>query len=996
MSDFVLSATFELRDKLTGRIKTANNALKGVKGAAETASGALEKTEGAMTEAGESAVKAAGGAKKLKDSLSAISGTRTVRISATDSATGKVTGLKGTLQSLTGKAYSITVNAAGNAATKLQGIKMLAQRGGSTIMGAAGGLAAGAGVQMMGAAGMGYGMYDTAKTAMDFEAQMKRVQAISGATETEFAALTNKAKEMGASTQFSATESGQALQYMAMAGWNTNQMLAGIPGVMSLAAASGEDLGRVSDIVTDALTAFGLQAEDSGRFADVLAIAASKSNTNVGMMGETFKYAAPLAGALKYSIEDVSLAIGLMANSGIKASDAGTALRATMVRLVDPPKDAAEALDKLGVKAANADGTMKPLRQTMRELRTAFAGLTDEQRTQMAASIAGQEAVSGFLALIKASDSDFDNLANAIDNANGAAKEQERIMNDNLKGDLKSLSSAWESLQLEFMSGAGSAGLRAFTQTVRDEVAKIKGYISDGFDISDVGKIAADVITKLKDKFLAFDGVGSVLAGGVLAAGLYKIIKLAKMAKDTVRGLGAMGSGKAMGGSAGCSAVAEMTISAGTVIVNGRNVAGGAGSPNGKGGASPVPAPTTTKSGGVRSRLGSGLKGAGASAGALGLVFGGLDVYSQYTNNDEAMRDADKNVAWANESGNEDLIAEANANKVAQAKANRASMGSSVGGAAGGVIGAVAGGALGSLIGPVGTVIGGSLGGMIGTSLGDSIGTALSGVDWSNEAQYVGSGIVNNLRWGLSGISEVFKFIAEGAGNNIQYAIEGIANNAAYVTDGIANNFEFAANTVEEAWGSASEWFEEAVMSPISADAGSAMEIVEGFFKSAAYGVQSVWAGVGEFFSSLWGSIKSGAASAASYVGEKLASAVDAAKSAATSAWSWASQKMDGLSLGHNASGTSYWRGGLTEVGEHGGEIIDLPQGSRIYPHATTMQMLRDSMGGGTPIAASPPPITVTGNTFTVREEADIDRIAYRLYQLMAESHVNMNGGTFA
>ncbi|WP_298594742.1 phage tail tape measure protein [uncultured Mitsuokella sp.] len=933
MSDFVLSATFELRDKLTGRIKTANNALKGVKGAAETASGALEKTEGAMTEAGASAVKAAVGAKKLKDSLSSIPGTRTVRISATDSATGKVTGLKSTLQSLTGKAYRITVNAVGNAATKLQGLKMLAQSGGSTIMGAAGGLAAGAGVQMMGAAGMGYGMYDTAKTAMDFEAQMKRVQAISGATETEFAALTNKAKEMGASTQFSATESGQALQYMAMAGWNTNQMLAGIPGVMSLAAASGEDLGRVSDIVTDALTAFGLQAEDSGRFADVLAIAASKSNTNVAMMGETFKYAAPLAGALKYSIEDVSLAIGLMANSGIKASDAGTALRATMVRLVDPPKDAAEALDKLGVKAANADGTMKPLRQTMRELRTAFAGLTDKQKTQMAASIAGQEAVSGFLALIKASDSDFDNLANAIDNANGAAKEQERIMNDNLKGDLKSLSSAWESLQLEFMSGAGSAGLRAFTQTVRDEVAKTKGYISDGFDISDVGKIAADVITKLKDKFLAFDGVGSVLAGGVLAAGLYKIIKLAKRAKDAAGGLGAMGSG---------------------------------------------------------------LKGAGAAAGALGLVFGGLDVYSQYTNNDEAMRDADKNVAWANESGNEDLIAEANANKAAQAKANRASMGGSVGGAAGGVIGAVAGGALGSLIGPVGTVIGGSLGGMIGTSLGDSIGTALSGVDWSNEAQYVGSGIVNNLRWGLSGISEVFKFIAEGAGNNIQYAIEGIANNAAYATNGIANNFEFAANTVEEAWGSVSEWFEEAVMSQISAAAGSAMEIVEGFFQSAAYGVQSVWAGVGGFFSSLWGSIKSGAASAASYVGEKLASAVDAAKSAATSAWSWASQKMDGLSLGHNASGTSYWRGGLTEVGEHGGEIIDLPQGSRIYPHATTMQMLRDSMGGGTPIAASPPPITVTGNTFTVREEADIDRIAYRLYQLIAESHVNMNGGTFA
>ena len=286
----------------------------------------------------------------------------------------------------------------------------------------------------------------TIDVGKSFEAGMSEVQAISGASGKDLERLSNKAKEMGATTKFSATESATALKYMAMAGWKTNQMVSGLAGVMNLAAASGEDLGTVSDIVTDSMTAFGLKANQSGHFADVLAKASSSSNTNVGLMGETFKYVAPLAGSMGYSIEDTATAIGLMANAGIKGSQAGTSLRSILTRLVKPPKDAAAALSELGISTTNADGSMKPLRQTMSELREKFSGLTESQKSQYASSIAGQEAMSGLLAIVSASDSDFNKLQKAIDNSSGAAKKQADIMNNNLQGALYELGSAAEAV----------------------------------------------------------------------------------------------------------------------------------------------------------------------------------------------------------------------------------------------------------------------------------------------------------------------------------------------------------------------------------------------------------------------------------------------------------------------------------------------------------------------------------------------------------------------
>lgn len=285
----------------------------------------------------------------------------------------------------------------------------------------------------------------SAKLASDFEAKMSEVSAISGAVGKDFDMLNAKAIEMGAKTKFSAGESADAFKYMAMAGWDAAAMVDGISGIMSLAAASGEDLATTSDIVTDALTAFGLQASDSSHFADVLAKASSRANTNVGLMGETFKYVAPVAGALGYSAEDVAIAVGLMANSGIKGSQAGTALRASLSRLVKPTDAVAAKMEQYGLSLTNTDGSMKSLGEVMNDFRNKLGGLSEAEQAQAAATIFGQEAMSGMLAIINASDSDYKKLTDEIYNATGAADEMAAVMMDNTSGAIEQLTGALES-----------------------------------------------------------------------------------------------------------------------------------------------------------------------------------------------------------------------------------------------------------------------------------------------------------------------------------------------------------------------------------------------------------------------------------------------------------------------------------------------------------------------------------------------------------------------
>ena len=288
------------------------------------------------------------------------------------------------------------------------------------------------------------------KTAADFDSAMANVAAISGATGDDLQALRDKAREMGEKTKFSASEAADAMSYMAMAGWKTGDMLSGIEGIMQLAAASGEDLATTSDIVTDALTAFGLTAEDSAHFADILAAASSNANTNVSMMGETFKYCAPVAGALGYSAEDVAEAIGLMGNAGIKSTQAGTALRTMMTKLQGELKLSGEALGEVTIQTANADGSMRELSDILADCRTAFSKMSESEAAAAAETLVGKNAMSGFLALMNSAPGDIDKLRNAIDNCDGSAENMAAIMQDNLNGQLTILKSQLEELAISF------------------------------------------------------------------------------------------------------------------------------------------------------------------------------------------------------------------------------------------------------------------------------------------------------------------------------------------------------------------------------------------------------------------------------------------------------------------------------------------------------------------------------------------------------------------
>lgn len=384
---------------------------------------------------------------------------------------------------------------------------------------------AGAGKKMMGMTTVIGGVGVAAvKTAADFDSAMSQVAAVSGATGKDFDALRNKAREMGAKTKFSATEAAEAMNYMAMAGWKTEDMLDGIEGVMNLAAASGEDLATTSDIVTDALTAFGLSAKDSGHFADILAAASSNANTNVSMMGETFKYCAPIAGALGFSAEDTAEAIGLMANAGIKSSQAGTALRTITNNLAGDVKISGKAIGDVTIATTNTDGSMRDLSDILADCRSAFGNLTESEKAQAAESLVGKNAMSGFLALMNAGQGDIDKLSSAIDNCDGSAEKMAMTMQDNLAGQLTILKSQLQELAISF----GDILMPA----IRSIVSKLQGFVDklNGMDegtkrtIVTIALLVASIGPLLVIIGTAISKIGVAMQGFVkLANGISKL-----------------------------------------------------------------------------------------------------------------------------------------------------------------------------------------------------------------------------------------------------------------------------------------------------------------------------------------------------------------------------------------------------------------------------------------------------------------------------------------
>lgn len=429
---------------------------------------AADKANSSTKKAGETVSKFDKSAQKTQKSLASWAKEKyEVLLEAKDKITPVLQTIGSGLKNFGSRAWNVTLKAVDYATAPIRGVINLLK---NPI------LQAGA------VLGVSVGLADTINTYKDFEAAMSQVQAISGSTQSDLTRLTAKAKEMGATTKFTAAESADAFNYMAMAGWNAEQMMGGIEGILNLAAASGEDLGTTSDIVTDALTAFGLKASDATHFSDVLAQASSSANTDVGMMGETFKYVASMAGSLSYSIEDVALMTGLMANSGIKSTQAGTSLNSVLTRLATNSSGAADAIAALGVNFYDSAGNARPLGTVMGELREATKGMNQEQKSNLANTVAGMEAQKGLLAILNASEDDYNKLADAISNADGASKRMSDTMMDNLSGDITLFQSAVDGLKISLGERMSNSWLRDIVQWLTAQVPKAEQLFSDAMD----------------------------------------------------------------------------------------------------------------------------------------------------------------------------------------------------------------------------------------------------------------------------------------------------------------------------------------------------------------------------------------------------------------------------------------------------------------------------------------------------------------------------------
>ena len=448
-----------------------------------SASNAVENFDGqsgdAEIGADDSATPVVSAASDAVENFDGMSGD--AEISASDEATPVIRAAQDAAESWGGSVFNATIGVIDAATAPISKLASIAKN--PVVQGAS----------LIGAS---FGVAESVNSFQDFESMMSQVKAISGATGQAFDDLTAKAQEMGATTKFTATESAEAFNYMAMAGWKPQQMIDGISGIMSLAAASGEDLGTTSDIVTDALTAFGLQAGDAGHFADVLAQASANASTNVSMLGESFKYVAPVAGAMNYSVEDTSLALGLMANASIKGSMAGTALKTSLANMAAPTDSMAAAMDKYGISLTDSEGNMKSLRGVIDNLRGSLGGLSETEQTAAASTIFGKEAMAGMLAIINASEEDYNKLSTAIGNSKDAAEGMADTMLDNLKGSFTLMQSAIEGTENAFgkrlspylrgiaggitdMMPEITDGINAVMDVVDDKIAGVKRKITD-------------------------------------------------------------------------------------------------------------------------------------------------------------------------------------------------------------------------------------------------------------------------------------------------------------------------------------------------------------------------------------------------------------------------------------------------------------------------------------------------------------------------------------
>lgn len=983
MSNYVLSATLELKDQFTAQVNKARSGFKGLTETLKNTGSASDAAAAGMGKAGTAAVKAAGQADRAKRSFQGIRGIYEATIRAKDDATAKIQKVKTELNGLKGKAYTIALNVKQNG--DIGGMK-------DKLSGMAAGAMAGLPVQAAGFAGLGYGVFDAVKNYSDFTAQLSQIKAVTGLDAEAMDAVKEKALELGADTQFSSTEAAQGMTELLKAGVSVKDVLGDASqAALDLAAAGQLSLPEAAEIMSTAMNAFHM--DDATHAADVLVGAANASATGVQELKYSLSAVSAVAAGVGMSFDDTNTALAVFANNGLKGSDAGTSLKTMLLNLSPQTKQATEEMQRLGLltdegtsKFFDQEGHLRSLSDIAGLLQEHLSGLTDEEKMNALSTMFGSDAIRGGMIMLREG-------AKGVKNMNAAMKditahETAKVAMDNLRGSLLRLKSAWENLTIKLLDHGVGDGLRGFTEEFGKLTSHFSGLIDDGLQVTDVIKIVGEGINDLKNKFLAFDGIGSVLAGGALAVGLKKIYNLAMKVKDVIQGIPKnLPGGTPTGGNGlpSTSSVKDMVVTATNVIINSKGApttAPTSAPPTN----APVPvpegAPKGTPKPGWGARLSSWAKRVPWIGSAIALGGTALDV--AYAPEGEKMSTAGRDAAGL--------------------------AGSFVGMKGGAAFGA----SVGSMVPGVGTAAGAIIGGIAGGIGGDMFGQKLAGmvqnINWDalkQPFQEFGADIGKAMERAPEEFGHAFAEIGDIFSNTAQWLDDRQAElhqNMADSWEGIKQsgvdswnmicqvadekNAEWSqtfADAKDAAGGYLAELEESAstTWEEISSGASSVKSNIDSAFQSAKDDAEAAWDGVtGWFEENVWGPLSERAKSA---WGNLQSTIADIRSSSSSFSFS-----IPSIFSGH-ATGSSFYAGGWTEINERGGEIVDLPQGSRIYPHATTERMIqaelesRQSSGGG--------PVVVKGNTFYVREEADIDRIAYKLAKLISQGHINYGGG---
>lgn len=994
MSNYVLSATLELKDQFTAQVNKARSGFKGLTETMKNTGSASDAAAAGMGKAGTAAVKAAGQADRAKRSFQGIRGIYEATIRAKDDATAKIQKVKTELNGLKGKAYTIALNVKQNG--DIGGMK-------DKLSGMAAGAMAGLPVQAAGFAGLGYGVFDAVKNYSDFTAQLSQIKAVTGLDAEAMDAVKEKALELGADTQFSSTEAAQGMTELLKAGVSVKDVLGDASqAALDLAAAGQLSLPEAAEIMSTAMNAFHM--DDATHAADVLVGAANASATGVQELKYSLSAVSAVAAGVGMSFDDTNTALAVFANNGLKGSDAGTSLKTMLMNLSPQTKQATEEMQRLGLltdegtsKFFDQEGHLRSLSDIAGLLQEHLSGLTDEEKMNALSTMFGSDAIRGGMIMLREG-------AKGVKDMNAAMKditahETAKVAMDNLRGSLLRLKSAWENLTIKLLDHGVGDGLRGFTEEFGKLTSHFSGLIDDGLQVTDVIKIVGEGINDLKNKFLAFDGIGSVLAGGALAVGLKKIYNLAMKVKDVIQGIPKnLPGGTPTGGNGlpSTSSVKDMVVTATNVIINSKGATTTAPTSAPPTNA-PVPVPEGTPKGtpkpGWGARLSSWAKRVPWIGSAIALGGTALD------------------VAYAPEG-----------EKLSTAGRDAAGLAGSFAGMKGG---AAFGAWAGSMVPGVGTAAGAIIGGIAGGIGGDMLGQKLAGmvqnINWDalkQPFQEFGADIGKAMERAPEEFGHAFAEIGDIFSNTAQWlddrqaelhqnmadSWEGIKQSGADTWESIKQsgvdswdmicqvadekNAEWGqtfADAKDAAGGYLAELEESAgtTWEEISSGASSMKSNIASAFQLAKDEAEAAWDGVAVWFEkNVWGPLSERAQSA----WENLQSTIADIRSSASSF----SFSIPSIFSGH-ATGSSFYAGGWTEINERGGEIVDLPQGSRIYPHATTERMIqaelenRQSSGSG--------PVVIKGNTFYVREEADIDRIAYKLAKLISQGHINYGGG---